>query len=65
MFDHFRLFFTYVFQFNVLLYAVPVSLRLRDDPVISVLIQLGLISCLKAYPNLGETGERREIVSFK
>lgn len=56
MFDHFRLFFTYVFQFNVLLYAVPISTRLRHDPVISILIQMGLISTLKSYPSIGETG---------
>lgn len=56
MFDHFRLFFTYVFQFNVLLYAVPISTRLRHDPIISILIQIGLISTLKSYPSIGETG---------
>lgn len=56
MFDHFRLFFTYVFQFNVLLYAVPISIRLRHDPIISILIQIGFISTLKSYPSIGETG---------
>jgi len=56
MFDHFRLFYTYVFQFNVLLYAVPVSIRLRHSPIISILIQIGLISTLKSYPSIGETG---------
>ena len=57
MFDHFRLFYTYVFQFNVLLYAVPVSIRLRRNPIISIIIQIGLISTLKSYPSIGETGE--------
>lgn len=56
MFDHFRLFFTYVFQFNVLLYAVPISIRLRNDPIVSILIQIGLISTLKSYPSIGEIG---------
>lgn len=56
MFDHFRLFFTYVFQFNVLLYALPISFRLRHDPIIGILIQIGLISTLKSYPSIGETG---------
>lgn len=56
MFDHFRLFFTYVFQFNVLLYAIPISIRLRHEPILSILIQLGLISTLKSYPSIGDTG---------
>ena len=57
MFDHFRLFFTYVFQFNVLLYAIPISIRLRHEPILSILIQLGLISTLKSYPSIGDTGK--------
>lgn len=56
MFDHFRLFFTYVFQFNVLIYAIPISLRLRNDSIISIIIQIGLISTLKSYPSIGEIG---------
>jgi len=56
MFDHFRLFFTYVFQFNVVIYTLPIALRLRDEPIVGILIQIGLTSILKSYPSIGETG---------
>lgn len=56
MFEHFRLFFTYVFQINVFIYTIPLTIRLRNDPIVNIFIQLGLISCLKSYPSVGETG---------
>jgi phosphatidylinositol glycan class U len=56
MFEHFRTFFTYVFQINAFIYTIPLSLRLRNDPVINLFLQMGLIACLKSYPSVGETG---------
>lgn len=56
MFDHFRIFFTYVFQLNAFIYAIPLTIRLRNDPIINIILQIGLLSVLKSYPNVGETG---------
>jgi GPI-anchor transamidase subunit U len=56
MFDHFRLFFTYVFQMNTLIYAIPLTIRLRNQPIVNIIVQIGLLSVLKSYPNVGETG---------
>lgn len=56
MFDHFRTFFTYVFQMNAFIYAIPLTIRLRNDPIINLILQIGFLSVLKSYPNVGETG---------
>ena len=56
MFDHFLLFFTIVFQFNVFIYAVPLTIRLRDDPVVNIFLQIGFLAVLKSYPSVGDTG---------
>ncbi|KAJ9097456.1 hypothetical protein QFC20_006197 [Naganishia adeliensis] len=54
MFDHFRKFFTGVFQLHVLLYVVPLSLRLRRQPLLATVILSGIISVFKSYPTLGD-----------
>ena len=56
IFDHFRLFFTYVFQLNTFIYLIPLSIKLKDNPIMLIFMQLGLISVLKSYPTVGETG---------
>ncbi len=56
MFDHFRTFFTFVFQINAFIYAIPMTVRLRHDPVVDLLLQVSFLSILKSYPNVGETG---------
>lgn len=56
MFEHFRLFFTCVFQINVFIFTIPLAVRLKNDPVVNLFIQLGLIACLKSYPSIGDTG---------
>ncbi|RNA20987.1 phosphatidylinositol glycan anchor biosynthesis class U [Brachionus plicatilis] len=56
MFDHFITFFIYVFQLNAFLYSVPLTLRLRDEPMVNLLVQIGLLYVFKSYPNIGETG---------
>jgi phosphatidylinositol glycan class U len=56
MFDHFRLFFTYVFQLNVFIYVIPLAMRLWDSPVIFIYVQVGLIAIFKSYPSFGDSG---------
>ena len=56
MFDHFIVFFTFVFQFNAFIYSIPLTIRLKDDPVVNIFLQVGFLSILKSYPSVGETG---------
>jgi GPI-anchor transamidase subunit U len=56
MFEHFREFFTYVFQINVFIYVIPLTIRLRHNSLINIIVQIGLIAILKSYPSIGETG---------
>jgi phosphatidylinositol glycan class U len=56
MFDHFRSFFTYVFQLNVFIYVVPLAIRLWDSPIVYIYVQIGLIAIFKSYPSLGDCG---------
>ncbi|XP_071958586.1 phosphatidylinositol glycan anchor biosynthesis class U protein-like [Antedon mediterranea] len=55
MFEHFRLFFIWVFQINAFIYTIPLSIKFRDHPVFVMLIQLILISVFKSYPAIGDT----------
>ncbi|WWC62117.1 uncharacterized protein I303_104708 [Kwoniella dejecticola CBS 10117] len=54
MFDHFRTFFLGVFQLHNLIYVAPVCLRLSDDPLFAIMVQVGIISTWKSYPALGD-----------
>jgi len=56
IFDHFRDFFTYIFQLNTFLYLIPLSIRLKDNPVVLIFLQIGLISVLKSYPCIADAG---------
>lgn len=56
IFDHFQVFFTYVFQLNVFLYAVPLTMRLKDNPVVNLVVQVALLAVLKSYPSVAEVG---------
>jgi GPI-anchor transamidase subunit U len=55
MFDHFLIFFTIVFQVNAFIYAIPLTIRLKDDPIVNIFVQVGLLATLKSYPSVGET----------
>jgi phosphatidylinositol glycan class U len=55
MFDHFLVFFTFVFQLNTFLYSVPLTIRLKDEPMVNILLQISLLTVLKSYPNVSET----------
>jgi phosphatidylinositol glycan class U len=66
MFDHFRAFFLGVFQvsgvpttsliqLHTLVYVAPVCLRLQHDPLVAILVLVGVFSTWKSYPTLGDT----------
>ncbi|RDD47105.1 Phosphatidylinositol glycan anchor biosynthesis class U protein [Trichoplax sp. H2] len=54
MFDHFKLFFLFVFQINAFFYLVPLTFRLRYDPIFLTYLTCLLIAAFKSYPSLGD-----------
>ncbi|KAM7354719.1 phosphatidylinositol glycan anchor biosynthesis class U [Cochliomyia hominivorax] len=55
MFDHFRTMFLVTFQMNAtVLYLVPLSLKLRKEPVLLATILIGLMTIFRAYPCIGD-----------
>ena len=56
IFDHFVLFFTYVFQLNAFIYTLPLAIRLADSPLFNLVVQLAVSTIFKSYPSVAETG---------
>ncbi|XP_061396447.1 phosphatidylinositol glycan anchor biosynthesis class U protein-like [Musca vetustissima] len=55
MFEHFRTMFLITFQMNAtVLYLVPLSLKLRKEPILLATILIGLMSIFRAYPCVGD-----------
>ncbi|XP_077435054.1 phosphatidylinositol glycan anchor biosynthesis class U protein [Vanacampus margaritifer] len=54
MFEHFRLFFLCVFQINVFIYTVPLSIKLKEHPVFLIFMQLAIMAIFKSYPTVGD-----------
>ncbi|KAK9899723.1 PIG-U-domain-containing protein [Cystobasidium minutum MCA 4210] len=55
MFDHFRNFFLLVFQAHLACYALPITLKLRFNPLLAFTVLAGIFSTFKAYPSVGDT----------
>ena len=56
MFDHFRLFFICTFQFNLVLYVAPLSIKFPRQPLLLSVILIGLTAVFKSFPGLGDVG---------
>lgn len=57
MFEHFRALFVCAFQLNAsVLYVVPLSIRLRRDPLLLATSLLALTAVFKSYPSIGDVG---------
>ncbi|XP_049832992.1 phosphatidylinositol glycan anchor biosynthesis class U protein isoform X1 [Schistocerca gregaria] len=57
MFEHFRPLFIAAFQINAtVLYMLPLTLRLREEPMLLATSFCALISVFKSYPCLGDVG---------
>lgn len=55
MFEHFRLLFISSFQINALvLYALPLTLRFRSEPLLLATTLITLTTIFKSYPSLGD-----------
>ncbi|EDW78127.1 uncharacterized protein Dwil_GK24175 [Drosophila willistoni] len=57
MFEHFRAMFLITFQLNAtVLYLVPLSIKLRKEPLLLATVLVALMSVFRAYPSLGDVG---------
>ncbi|XP_069099912.1 phosphatidylinositol glycan anchor biosynthesis class U protein isoform X3 [Pleurodeles waltl] len=54
MFEHFSLFFVFVFQINAFFYTIPLSIKLKEHPVFLMFLQIAIISIFKSYPTVGD-----------
>lgn len=56
MFDAFREFFLGVFWLHMLSYSVPFCLRFRKQPLVAVVLMMGIIAVFQPYANVGDAG---------
>ncbi|KAF0293764.1 Phosphatidylinositol glycan anchor biosynthesis class U protein [Amphibalanus amphitrite] len=56
MFQHFESLFIATFQINAFIYAVPLTLRFRGQPVLVMFALLVLMVTFKSYPSVAEAG---------
>lgn len=57
MFDHFRELFIYAFQINAtILYLLPLSIKLRNQPLLLTVAIIFIVTIFKSYPSTGDVG---------
>ncbi|XP_031562944.1 phosphatidylinositol glycan anchor biosynthesis class U protein-like [Actinia tenebrosa] len=54
MFEHFRVFFLWVFQINAFFYCIPLTVRLREHPSFLACILCLIMAIMKSYPAFGD-----------
>jgi len=54
MFDSFRSFFLVVFQLHLLIYVIPLTIRLYTNPLAIITTLMGIISIFKSYPSVSD-----------
>ncbi|ORX77774.1 PIG-U-domain-containing protein [Anaeromyces robustus] len=54
IFEHFRIFFLWVFQLHIMIFIVPSILKFKEQPLFLTLVISSLISQLKTYPSIGD-----------
>ncbi|KRZ49917.1 Phosphatidylinositol glycan anchor biosynthesis class U protein [Trichinella nativa] len=54
MFDHFRLFFLFVFHLCPFIYTIPLAINLRKDAFFLIYIQLLITTLFKSYPSIAD-----------
>ncbi|KAL3189742.1 hypothetical protein MRX96_021206 [Rhipicephalus microplus] len=54
VFEHFRVFFLWIFQLNAFVYMVPLSIRLRKEPLLLFFLLVALTAVFKSYPSIGD-----------
>ncbi|KAI5370703.1 putative GPI transamidase subunit PIG-U [Septoria linicola] len=56
MFDAFREFFLGVFWLHMLSYSIPFCLRFRKQPLVAVVLMMGINAVFQPYANVGDVG---------
>ena len=56
IFDHFQIFFLFVFQINAVIFSFPMSFKFKYEPVLFAFVTIGLINIFKSYPSFGDAG---------
>jgi len=56
IFDHFRVFFLWVFQMNAFFYVVPFAMLFREHPVAMFHSLLAMAAIFKPYPTYADAG---------
>ena len=56
MFDAFRSFFLGVFWLHMLSYSVPFCLRFQRQPLVAVVLMMGVVAVFEPYANAGDAG---------
>ncbi|CAI9740307.1 phosphatidylinositol glycan anchor biosynthesis class U protein-like [Octopus vulgaris] len=54
MFEHFRVFFLFVFQINAIVYTVPLAIRFKEQPLFLMYILTFLTGVFKSYPSYSD-----------
>lgn len=54
MFEHFRIFFLWVFQLNAFFYCIPLTIKLRNSPTFLACMLCSVMAVMKSYPGLGD-----------
>jgi len=54
IFDSFRSFFLVVFQLHLVIYVIPLVLRLHRNPLAIITTLMGIISIFKSYPSVSD-----------
>lgn len=54
VFEHFRIFFFWIFQLNAFVYMVPLGIRLRKEPLLLFFLVVALTAVFKSYPSIGD-----------
>lgn len=56
MFTFFRPFFTCVFHLYVMIFSLPITIRLQNNPLFALTTIVGISTIFKAYPEVGDAG---------
>ncbi|CAO3630127.1 unnamed protein product [Mucor fragilis] len=54
IFDQFRSFFMVVFQFHTFVFAAPICIKLKNQPIFAVTILCGIMAIFKSYPSASD-----------
>jgi len=55
IFDHFKSFFLFIFQYHIAVYPIPLAVRLSHRPVFLAICLLAINAIFKSYPSVGDS----------